>query len=60
MEMWSIYIPHIECLDAITRIICKKYYKLVHVGKQILVILRKLYFSLLQNIVVVKDNYNVL
>ena len=29
----GIYTPHIECSDAIKRIICKKHYKFVHVGK---------------------------
>ena len=29
----GIYTPHIECSDAITRIMYKKHYKFVHVGK---------------------------
>ena len=29
----GIYTPHIECSDAITRIIYKKHYKFIHVGK---------------------------
>ena len=29
----GIYTPHIECSDAITRIIYKKHYKFAHVGK---------------------------
>ena len=32
-EDGGIYTPHIECSDAITRIIYKKQYKFVHVGK---------------------------
>ena len=30
---WGIYTPHTECSDAIIRIIYKKHYKFVHVGK---------------------------
>ena len=33
MGMEGIYTPYIDCLESITRIICKKHYKFVHVGK---------------------------